>query len=208
MTELTIQKNNASSNQLWWKPFLHLQEEFSQNFKHLTSKLNPLMPSIWDFEEKIMKQVHTNTHKLFSEMFNNRQMYTPWALGTLTEPYINIIENGNKYKIQADVPGATAHNLKISTEDNQIVIKGSHRTEEEEDGDAYIRRECHSGSFTRRIALPEDADIENAKAHLEQSVLYINVPKLEGSKKPATAGKKTLFEINQPANKANKQKAA
>ena len=202
MTEITVQKN-STPEKLWWKPFLNLQEELNENFKQATSKLNPLMPGFWQFEEKMLKQLHKNTHKLFSEMFNNRQMVMPWSLGTLTEPYVNIIENGNKYKIQADVPGADAAHLTISTEDNQIIIKGTHRAETEEDDDTYIRRECHCGSFTRTIALPEDADTSKAKAHLEKSVLYIEVPKLSTALKPDN-GKKTVLEIGQP----NKQKTA
>lgn len=197
MTELAIQKNNSNHDaKLWWKPMLTLQNELTENFKHMTSKLNPLMPGFWKFEDKMFNQMQKSTHQIFSEMFNNRQMTTPWLLGTLTEPYVNIIENGNKYKIQADMPGVNAKNIQISSEDNVITIKGSHSTEEMEDGDTYIRRECHTGSFTRTIALPVDADTSKAKANLEQSVLYIEVPKAAQAAKPnPSSAKKTLKDI-------------
>jgi hypothetical protein len=64
-----------------------------------------------------------------------------------------------------------------------ITIKGEKCDEKTEEGDNYIRKECHSGSFIRTIALPEEADIEKAYASFEDNVLKIEIPKKEGSKR-------------------------
>ena len=204
MTEITIQKNNSNSDKLWWKPMLALQKELNENLKEIMPLLNPTIANFWKFEDKTLRQIQKDTHRVFSELFNNRHMLTPWFTGNQTEPYVNIIENGTKYKLQADVPGLSAKELNVLSEDNSITIKGSHSESKVEDNDRFIRKECHSGSFSRTIALPDDADTSKAKASFEQNVLIIEIPKKAESAKPSKDTGKTSIPISQK----NKQKAA
>lgn len=188
MTEqCTIKKNEQHpADALWWRPFFSIQRKFNHQMMEAFSPLRIfpsfVMPSPSDIEEDMLFSVQRRTHRLFSELFNNRQMLTPWCTGANTEPYVNIIENGNKFKIKADVPGLKAKDLEVSISDCAITIKGKKCDEKTEEGDNYIRKECHSGSFSRTIALPEEADVEKVSAIFEDNVLKIEIPKKAVSK--------------------------
>jgi len=165
---------------LWWKPIFSLQREMNRTMRQTFANfMQPsFMPTcLWDAEEDLFCAFQRNTHRMFSEFFNNRQMSTPWLIGMMTEPYIDIIENGNKFKIKADVPGMRAKDLEVSIADSAVTIRGERIDEQNEDGDTYIRRECRCGAFSRTIALPEEADVDKASVSFEQNVLTVEMPK-------------------------------
>jgi len=179
--QLSVQKvPQHPMDTLWWKPIFSLQREMNRTMRQTFANfMQPsFMPAcLWDAEDDLFCAFQRNTHRMFSEFFNNRQMSTPWLIGTMTEPYIDIIENGNKFKIKADVPGMRAKDLEVSIADSAVTIRGERVDEQNEDGDTYIRRECHCGAFSRTIALPEEADVDKASVSFEQNVLTVEVPK-------------------------------
>jgi HSP20 family protein len=109
-------------------------------------------------------------------MFNTRQMMTPWLNGGRTEPYIDIRDNNKSFVIRADVPGLDPENLDIAVSENAVTISG-YKDNECKDGEGFVHHECCNGSFCRTVALPEDADTENASAAFEKNILIIEVPK-------------------------------
>lgn len=179
--QLSLHKNKVHPNDaLWWKPFFSMQKEINKTLQELFS--NSQTPSIipssfWDVEGDVFSSAQSNIHRLFSEMFNSRQMLTPWLIGNNTEPYVDIIENGKSFKIKAELPGLNAKDVDVSLSDSALTISGEKQEDKLEEGDNYIRRECHCGSFSRTIALPEEADLDNASASFDQNVLTIEVPK-------------------------------
>jgi len=143
--QLSVQKvPQHPMDTLWWKPIFSLQREMNRTMRQTFANfMQPsFMPAcLWDAEDDLFCAFQRNTHRMFSEFFNNRQMSTPWLIGTMTEPYIDIIENGNKFKIKADVPGMRAKDLEVSIADSAVTSRGEGVDEQNEDGDTYIRRE-------------------------------------------------------------------
>jgi HSP20 family molecular chaperone IbpA len=137
-----------------------------------TSQVAPMIA-----DNALFSAAQHGTHRLFSEMFNNRQMATPWFIGSAPEPYVDILESHDAFRVKADVPGIEEENLNIAISDGALTISGTRCDETKEGDERYIRHECHSGTFSRTIALPEEADMDSATAELEHNVLSIRIPK-------------------------------
>lgn len=144
-----------------------------------------MTPDAWEIEKNLVETMQRNTHRILSEMFNSRQMTTSMMIGALPEPYINIIENSECFKITADLPGLDARDLEITISHCAMTITGKRTDGQREAGNYFLRQEYHGGEFNRTIALPEEAEIDNASISFDQNVLKIDIPKKSDWEKSA-----------------------
>lgn len=93
---------------------------------------------------------------------------------------VDIKDEGDKYFVEAEVPGYDKEDLEINVEDGKIFLSASHNTEvDESDQDSnYIYKERSTSSVSRVMSFP-DMDEENLKASLDKGILTIEVPKKE-----------------------------
>ncbi|XP_026409200.1 17.8 kDa class I heat shock protein-like isoform X2 [Papaver somniferum] len=92
-------------------------------------------------------------------------------------------ETPEAHIFRADLPGIKKE-VKVEIEEGRVLqISGERSREKEEKNDKWHRVERSSGKFLRRFRLPENANIEEVKASMENGVLTVNVPKVE-EKKP------------------------
>lgn len=108
-----------------------------------------------------------------------RRGRTPWA----------IRETENDYKIRFDVPGMSRNDVKVRVEESMLVIKAekAQRNEANTDGSTVEEEEEWPsngyGSYSTRIALPDNVEFEKIQAEVKDGVLYITIPKASSTAK-------------------------
>ena len=91
-------------------------------------------------------------------------------------PQVDVLRRGNDLVVRADLPGLSKENISIDVSDDMLTIRGERREESKEEREGYYWHERSSGSFARRIPLPENADVDHASARFENGVLEVSIP--------------------------------
>lgn len=94
-------------------------------------------------------------------------------------PSVDIYDDGKVLILKADLPGMKKEDVDISLSDNVLTISGEKKKEEKVEKEKYFRYERTHGSFFRRFELPYDIDMEKIKAHMEDGVLEVRLPRTE-----------------------------
>ena len=90
-----------------------------------------------------------------------------------------MIDQGDSYLLQAELPGFDKSDINIDLKDNLLTISASHKEEKNEDSkDKYIRRERYYSSYSRsfRVNDVEPGDID---ASYNNGILEVKFPKKE-----------------------------
>ncbi|KAF6173441.1 hypothetical protein GIB67_027136 [Kingdonia uniflora] len=101
----------------------------------------------------------------------------------------DIKEFPNSYMFIIDMPGLKSGDIKVSVEDeNVLVISGERKQEEAKEGEKCVRMERRVGKFMRKFVLPENANTDKVSAVCQDGVLTVSVEKLPPpeTKKPRT----------------------
>ncbi|VVB00434.1 unnamed protein product [Arabis nemorensis] len=94
-------------------------------------------------------------------------------------------EQEDCYKLRYEVPGLTKDDVKITVDNGILMIKGEHKTEEEEgspEEDEYWSSKSY-GYYNTSLSLPDDAKVEDIKAEIKNGVLNVAIPRTEKPKK-------------------------
>ncbi len=100
-------------------------------------------------------------------------------------PAVNIIQSEKNYTVEVAAPGLKKGDFKIEVEDGILTISAEKETEKEDKKKKYTRREYSYNAFSRSFILPESTVAVDVKAHYEDGVLKIDVPKIQVEKKKA-----------------------
>jgi HSP20 family protein len=113
--------------------------------------------------------------------------------GELTwAPAVEIRQDDDNLVVSAELPGLTEKDVKVEATPDGLVIEGERKREYSGEEGGYQRSERSYGRFWRLIPLPEDAEVENAKANFENGVLEVTIPAPESQRRrrqiPISAG--------------------
>lgn len=100
----------------------------------------------------------------------------------------DIIDQGNKYLLKADMPGFQKEDIKINVQGNELCISAE-RKERNDDKDQkgnYIRRERRYDSLSRSFGL-DGIDAGKITASYANGVLQVELPKVVEVKPEAKA---------------------
>jgi HSP20 family protein len=78
--------------------------------------------------------------------------------------------------VLVELPGVELDDVHLSIEGRVLTIAGERRRPSAECRLSYYRLEIEYGPFRRRLALPEDVDVEATRASYERGMLTIVVP--------------------------------
>lgn len=108
-------------------------------------------------------------------------MAMPSGTGSIRAPW-DVMEDENEIKMRFDMPGLRKEDVKVSVEDNMLVIKGEHK-KEEGSGDQNSWGKRSYSSYNTKLQLPENCEVDKIKAELKDGVLYISIPKTKVERK-------------------------
>ncbi|KAK4777326.1 hypothetical protein SAY87_017513 [Trapa incisa] len=143
--------------------------------------LDPLSPM------RAMRQMLDTMDRIFEDSMmlpgsgwtgqTGREIRTPW----------DIHEDEHEIKMRFDMPGLSKEDVRVSVENDVLVISGQHRRDqgegqkEAEDGGKQWWSRSYS-SYDTRLQLPEDCVKDKVQAELKNGVLYVTVPKAKVEK--------------------------
>ena len=143
-----------------------------------------LMPSIFgeslfdDWFDDFDRQMQHMDRRLYGRNAN-REMKT------------DVREKEDGYEIDMDLPGFKKDQVELSLENGYLTVtanKGFDKDEKDDKG-RMIRQERYAGSMQRSFYVGDNMTEEDVKAHFEDGVLHLNLPKKDAKKVPE---KKTI----------------
>ena len=91
----------------------------------------------------------------------------------------DIVDKGDKFVLEAELPGFDKKDININVDDNRLTITAEHSESKEESKDNYIRKERRYGSFARSFDV-SNIKTEDIKADYKNGMLVLDLPKKDG----------------------------
>lgn len=146
--------------------------------------------------ETIDPEIHTTMYLTLTRRAPLR--YSGAFRHTPVTPYLpsaglplDIRRTEDAYVIEASVPGFSPEQVEVTVDQNWLVIHADRNQESETAEGGYVRRERRSSSVHRRLALPEEVDVDRISASFSNGELAITVPRTsrpEPRRVPVSAG--------------------
>jgi HSP20 family protein len=129
--------------------------------------------------------------RMFNDFFQQRFFAPSWMprfkFPELTDvsTSVDMFEEGNDLVIKAEIPGMKKEEISIDFAGDVVTISGEKKSEEKTERKDYFRIERSFGSFSRKLHLPVEIQVDKAKASFKDGVLEIRMPKSETEKQKA-----------------------
>jgi HSP20 family protein len=92
-------------------------------------------------------------------------------------PAASVIEDGDAYTLEVEMPGVNKEGLEISVENNELVITGRRSLPTAEG--TLLHRESRPENYRRSFEIDPSIDIGKVSAKIEQGVVTLHLPKAE-----------------------------
>lgn len=94
-------------------------------------------------------------------------------------PAVDIKETPEAFMVEAELPGMSKDDVKVTVHDGVLTIQGERKSEEETKDKKLHRIERFYGSFMRRFTLPDNVDENSVKANFKDGLLTLSIQKAE-----------------------------
>jgi len=132
-----------------------------------------------DIERNIEKAFTRQWPSAFDWRFPSLQ-FGAWA--GIRTPLCDMVDKGDRYEVQMEVPGIEKEKLDLKATINAIEISGEQTEKMEEKNKTYVYNERSYKSFHRRIPIPEEVVPSKVNAKMVNGVLIIELPKKSPTK--------------------------
>ncbi|QBG48442.1 Hsp20/alpha crystallin family protein [Verrucomicrobia bacterium S94] len=121
---------------------------------------------------------------IFESFFGDSARSLPAVENSLS-PQFEIVEMDDAFSVVTELPGIGKEQIEIVVDNDVLTVKGEKKAEEKTEEKNYLYCTRQYGSFERKFQLPDSVDQEAIKAHYENGVLTLNLPKKPEAVKPA-----------------------
>jgi HSP20 family protein len=134
-----------------------------------------------------LRSLQSEVNRLFDDIFpgveegESRFERAGWS------PQVDVLETDDHYRLRVDLPGVSREEVTISAEGARVSIRGERQQDTETSGENMIRTERRRGRFYRAMTLPSEVNASQAKAHFENGVLMVDLPKVTKSQAKSIA---------------------
>ena len=143
------------------------------------NELVPAWPMSWESLDKVFENFRRDLEKSFSSF--------PTSLQKMSSLSCDIVDEGDRYVIKAEVSGVKKDEIKLNVFDNSLEISAQHKEEEEEKKKNYLRKERSQVSYYRTLPLPDKVVSDKTSAKLADGILNITIPKVTPTPKPKSS---------------------
>jgi HSP20 family protein len=126
---------------------------------------------------KEMLDLQERMNRLFDETLSRERIDDPAARHGGWVPVADVLETGDAYVLELELPGVGAGDFTVHAHAGDIVVRGERRPATGSRPEAFHRVERRHGPFARSFRLPGDVDASAITAHLADGVLHLHVPK-------------------------------
>ena len=147
-------------------------------------KKTELVPA-WPFNWQSLDRAFDNFRKEFEKSFSSFPSLP--SMPKISSLSCDIVDEGDKYVIKAEMPGVKKDEIKLNVFENSIEISAQHKEEEEEKKKNYLRKERSEISYYRTLPLPEKVVSDKTSAKLTDGVLSVTIPKVSPTPKPKSS---------------------
>jgi HSP20 family protein len=93
---------------------------------------------------------------------------------------VDVLEQDDAFEVRASVPGVKPEDVEVTVQGERVTLRAEARASEQQRGENWLMREHRLGILQRTITLPSAVSSENAEARIENGVLTLRLPKLQG----------------------------
>jgi len=97
---------------------------------------------------------------------------------TYYTPNVDICEDSESIRLEADMPGVDQSSVDVTVENNVLTIEGR-ALQEDPEGYELMGQEYGVGRYRRDFTLSDAVDTEGIKARVQHGVLVVTLPKRE-----------------------------
>ena len=93
-------------------------------------------------------------------------------------PLADAYETEAAFAVQLELPGLAEEDVEVLLEGNRLIVRGDRQCLRGQRPDHFYRMERSQGPFLRILHLPEPVDPAGMRAHYEDGLLRVDIPKL------------------------------
>ena len=111
-----------------------------------------------------------------AELARSSQLLSGWT------PAIDLYEQKDNFILKAELPGMKKEDIEVSLHDGSLSISGERKAETKYNDAEVYRAERFFGRFQRTVTLPTPVAADKVRAHYQDGILTVSLPKTEEAK--------------------------
>ncbi len=130
-----------------------------------------------------LDQFRRSVDQMFENFYGQATPSGSTASGERTWTFSPVVESGwndHSLNLRAILPGVAENDVRVSVQNNQLIIEGERKAPEGFDKNAFTQ--LAYGKFYTALTLPTGLDVDHVSCRLYNGILEIQVPITEASK--------------------------